>query len=93
MAFARANWSPIGGQSMKGKAPCMWSYKTTDAKTVVDGAGNVVGVRNDDGSVVAKVSDFGLAGTVKNTSQMVSKSGVGTINWSAPEVFKEHCEW
>ena len=46
-----------------------------------------------DGSVVAKVSDFGLAGTVKNTSQMVSKSGVGTINWSAPEVFKEHCEW
>jgi serine/threonine protein kinase len=39
------------------------------------------------------VSDFGLAGTVKNTSQMVSKSGVGTINWSAPEVFKEHCEW
>ena len=43
-----------------------------------------------DRSIVAKVSDFGLAGTVKNTSSMVSKSGLGTMNWSAPEVFEDH---
>ena len=47
MAFDRANWSPIGGQSKRGKAPQMWSYTTTDAKTVVDGAGYFNDVSGD----------------------------------------------
>ena len=35
MAFDRDGWNPIGGQSRKGTAPAIWSYTTTDAKTVV----------------------------------------------------------
>lgn len=35
MAFDRDGWNPIGGQSRKGTAPALWSYTTTDAKTVV----------------------------------------------------------
>jgi len=43
-----------------------------------------------DGSLVAKLSDFGLAEFSKNSSSMRSKTGVGTVNWSAPEVFEDH---
>lgn len=41
MAFKRANFAPIGGQSTRGigGAPQVFSYKTDDAHTVVDGAG------------------------------------------------------
>jgi hypothetical protein len=39
MAFARSGWTPLGGQSKKGSAPAMWGYSSTDAKTVIDGAG------------------------------------------------------
>ena len=39
MAFSRTGWNPIGGQSKKGTAPQLFSYTTTDAHTVVDGAG------------------------------------------------------
>ena len=30
MAFARAGWNPIGGQSKKGTAPQIWAYTTAD---------------------------------------------------------------
>ena len=44
-----------------------------------------------DGSIAAKISDFGLAGNVRNTNSLQSsKTGVGTLNWSAPEVFAKH---
>lgn len=39
MAFIAKNFSPIGGQSKKGVAPCMWSYKTEDAHGTVDTTG------------------------------------------------------
>lgn len=39
MAFLIANLCPIGGQSRKGKAPMVWSYRTTDASTTMDDAG------------------------------------------------------
>ena len=38
MAFARAGWNPIGGQSKKGSAPAMWSYTSTDAIATVNNA-------------------------------------------------------
>ena len=38
MAFARAGWNPIGGQSKKGSAPAMWSYTSTDAIATVNTA-------------------------------------------------------
>ena len=47
MAFDRDNWQPIGGQSKKGRAPSLWSYTTTDAKTVVDGEGYFNAVSGD----------------------------------------------
>ena len=38
-----------------------------------------------------QVSDFGLAANVRNTgSVQSSKTGIGTLNWSAPEVFARH---
>jgi serine/threonine protein kinase len=39
----------------------------------------------------AQVSDFGLAGSVRNTNSVQpSKEGIGTVNWSAPEVGEKH---
>lgn len=39
MAFILENFSPIGGNSRRGKAPQHFSYATLDAATDVDGAG------------------------------------------------------
>lgn len=38
MAFDLTNFSPIGGNSRRGKAPQHFSYATLDAATDVDGA-------------------------------------------------------
>jgi|TARA_R100000808_G_scaffold976_4_gene4686 hypothetical protein len=47
MAFDRAGWQPLGGQSKKGTAPAMWSYTSTDAKTAIDAAGYFNDVSQD----------------------------------------------
>lgn len=47
MAFSRAGWGPIGGQSMKGSVPAMWSYTSTDAKTDIDASGYFNNVSDD----------------------------------------------
>ena len=39
MAFLRANFGPLGGQSKRGSAPQMWTYKTDDALATVDTSG------------------------------------------------------
>lgn len=39
MAFNLTNFSPIGGNSRRGKAPQMFSYATLDAHTDVDASG------------------------------------------------------
>ena len=39
MAFARTGWNPIGGQSKKGSAPQMFSYKSADAIAAVNSEG------------------------------------------------------
>ncbi len=40
MAFDKTNFSPIGGQGARGKAPQMFSYKSgTDALAAVKGSG------------------------------------------------------
>lgn len=39
MAFDITNFSPIGGQGKRGKAPQRFSYSTLDAHTTVDGSG------------------------------------------------------
>jgi hypothetical protein len=39
MPFDIAYLNPIGGQSLRGKAPQVFTYATLDAHTTVDGAG------------------------------------------------------
>lgn len=39
MAFNRDNWCSLGGQSKAGLTPALYVYATTEAHTVVDGAG------------------------------------------------------
>ena len=41
--------------------------------------------------MATQVSDFGLAANVRNTgSVQSSQTGIGTLHWSAPEVFARH---
>lgn len=69
MAFVKANFSPIGGQSARGKAPMQWSYATDDSLATVDSSGyfdngstSNTGMRNimkpGDVIVVVVVSDL-----------------------------------
>ena len=53
---------------------------------------NFLAVDAGDGHVVLKITDFGLASTVKSSSSshMSSRTGVGTSNYKAPEVYEEH---
>lgn len=39
MAFAKANFTPVGGQSARGKAPMVWAYATEDTLATVDTVG------------------------------------------------------
>jgi len=80
MAFDRANWSPIGGQSKRGKAPQMWSYTTTDAKTVVDGAGYFNDVSGDVvvGDLIYSYASTG--GTATASHHVVLSNAAGVVD-------------
>lgn len=82
MAFARAGWSPAGGQSLKGSAPQMWTYTTTDAKTVVDGAGYFNAVSDDVtvGDVIYSYASTG--GTATATLHIVLSNASGVVDVS-----------
>ena len=47
MAFNRDGWSPIGGQSKKGKAPQIFSYTTADTLAVLNTAGYFNAVKDE----------------------------------------------
>jgi hypothetical protein len=82
MAFARAGWSPAGGQSLKGSAPQMWTYTTTDAKTVVDGAGYFNAVADDVtvGDIIYSYASTG--GTATATLHIVLSNASGVVDVS-----------
>jgi hypothetical protein len=82
MAFARAGWSPAGGQSLKGSAPQMWTYTTTDAKTVVDGAGYFNAVSDDVtvGDIIYSYASTG--GTATATLHIVLSNASGVVDVS-----------
>lgn len=61
MAFIRANFSPIGGQSARGKAPCMWSYKSEDNHAAIDQNGYM-----NDVAALLTIGDLVLATVVTN---------------------------
>ena len=51
---------------------------------------NFLGMDAGDGRIVIKAGDFGVATVTQNTTNMCSNMGVGTRNWTAPEVYEEH---
>tara|TARA_R100001510_G_C7653274_1_gene211373 strand:+ start:2542 stop:2826 length:285 start_codon:yes stop_codon:yes gene_type:complete len=82
MAFARAGWNPIGGQSKKGTAPQLFSYTTTDAHTVVDGSGYLNEV-SDDVAVGDMVMVRGnTGGTATLTMHVVVSNASGVVDLS-----------
>jgi len=82
MAFARAGWSPAGGQSLKGSAPQMWTYTTADAKTDVDGAGYFNAVSDDVtvGDIIYSYASTG--GTATATLHIVLSNASGVVDVS-----------
>lgn len=78
MAFSRAGWNPIGGQSMKGSAPQMWSYTSTDAKTDIDGAGYFNAV-SDDVTVGDLIYSFASTGGTATASHHVVVSNASGV--------------
>jgi len=66
MAFIRANFQPIGGQSRPGigGAPQMWSYKTADPVTTVRTAGYFNPVRQ-----LLQIGDLIYVAVVTNLGQ------------------------
>ena len=61
MAFARAGWNPIGGQSKKGSAPQLFTYTTTDTVATVNTAAYFNDVSEDVsvGDVIISVTSTG----------------------------------
>lgn len=82
MAFARSGWNAIGGQSRKGFGPQIWSYTTTDAKTVVDGAGYFNSVSDDVtvGDLIYSYASTG--GTATATLHVVLSNASGVVDCS-----------
>ncbi len=85
MAYLKSGLNIIGGGSKAGSAPQIWSYTSTDAKTVIDASGYF-----NDASDLLKVGDliyvhgdtggtrtYSLAPVVSNASGVVD-TGDGT---------------
>ena len=88
MAFANATdlpyFSPIGGQSARGKAPARYSYKTEDALTTVDGAGYFNAI-----SGLLKIGDIIDVIVVTNrgaSNEALSDAGAVIVNANASGV-------
>ena len=82
MAFARANWQPIGGMSKRGNAPAIWSYTTTDAKTVVDAAAYFNDV-SDDVTVGDMIYSYASTGGTATASwHVVLSNAAGVVDVS-----------
>ena len=87
MAFARAGWNPVGGQSKKGSAPQLFTYTTTDTVATVNTAAYFNDVSEDVsvGDVIISVTSTGgpLASSihtvVSNASGVVDVSDGTTI--------------
>lgn len=67
-------WNTIGGQSGRGKAPQMFSYKTQDTHATVDGAGYFNSIRES-----LSIGDVILVVVVTNRG--ASNEALSTIGW------------
>ena len=82
MAFARAGWNPIGGQSKKGSAPQLFTYTTTDTVATVNTAAYFNDVSEDVsvGDVIISVTSTG--GTLASSIHTVVSNASGVVDVS-----------
>ena len=82
MAFARAGWNPIGGQSKKGSAPQVFTYTTTDTVATVNTAAYFNDVSEDVsvGDVIISVTSTG--GTLASSIHTVVSNSSGVVDVS-----------
>ncbi|MBV28046.1 MAG: hypothetical protein CMQ13_08265 [Gammaproteobacteria bacterium] len=82
MAFARAGWNPIGGQSKKGTAPQLFTYTTTDTVATVNTAAYFNDVSDDVsvGDVIISVTSTG--GTLASSIHTVVSNASGVVDVS-----------
>ena len=82
MAFARAGWNPIGGQSKKGTAPQLFTYTTTDTVATVNTAAYFNDVSEDVsvGDVIISVTSTG--GTLASSIHTVVSNASGVVDVS-----------
>ena len=82
MAFARAGWNPIGGQSKKGSAPQLFTYTTTDTVATVNTAAYFNDVSEDVsvGDVIISVTSTG--GTLASSIHTVVSNSSGVVDVS-----------
>ena len=82
MAFARAGWNPIGGQSKKGTAPQLFTYTTTDTVATLNTAAYFNDVSEDVsvGDVIISVTSTG--GTLASSIHTVVSNASGVVDES-----------
>jgi hypothetical protein len=82
MAFARAGWNPIGGQSKKGTAPQLFTYTTTDTVATLNTAAYFNDVSEDVsvGDVIISVTSTG--GTLASSIHTVVSNASGVVDVS-----------
>jgi len=82
MAFARAGWNPIGGQSKKGTAPQLFTYTTTDTVATLNTAAYFNDVSDDVsvGDVIISVTSTG--GTLASSIHTVVSNASGVVDVS-----------
>ncbi len=80
MAFARAGWNPIGGQSKKGTAPQLFTYTTTDTVATLNSAAYFNDVSDDVsvGDIIISVTSTG--GTLASSIHTVASNASGVVD-------------
>ena len=82
MAFAIANFNPIGGQSKAVAAPQMWSYTTTDTAATIDTSGyfNAVASLVKVGDLIYRVTTSGSSVSTAGLHVVMSISAAGVVD-------------
>ena len=82
MAFARAGWNPIGGQSKKGTAPQLFTYTTSDSVADLNTAAYFNDVSQDVsvGDVIISVTS--TSGTLASSIHTVVSNASGVVDVS-----------
>tara|TARA_R110002167_G_scaffold280755_1_gene486283 strand:+ start:617 stop:898 length:282 start_codon:yes stop_codon:yes gene_type:complete len=82
MAFARAGWNPIGGQSKKGSAPQIFAYATEDTIATANTAGyfNSVSDEVSVGDLIFVNSSTGGTYVATLVYVLTNASGVVDVN-------------